>query len=62
VNGAGSDNDDQAVVCPIEDVDDLSTCFEDSARSVLCDGHLLLKENWRKNESAGFDPEVICGI
>jgi hypothetical protein len=48
-------------VC-VKDIDDLTTCFEDSARSVLCERHLLFKENWRKNEFAGFDPEVICGI
>jgi hypothetical protein len=34
----------------------LTTCFEYCARSALCERQLLLKENWRKNESAGFDP------
>src|SRR5580658_3886094 len=62
VDGAGANNDDEAIVRSIEDVYDLATRVENCARGVIGDRHLLLKEDWRENNSSGFDPEVICGI
>ena len=62
VDRARAYHDDQAIVRPVENVHNLMPCLEDSARRVLCDGQFLFKENWRKDDSTGFDPEVVCGI
>jgi hypothetical protein len=62
VDRAGTYNDNQAIIRSVEDVYDLATRVKNSARRIISDGHLLLKEDWRKNDSTGLDPEIICGI
>ena len=62
VNGAWADDDDETIVLSVEDVNNLAARLEDGARGVVGDWHFFLKKDGRKDNFAGFDSEIICGV
>ena len=62
VNGAGADDDKQAIVLAVEDVDDLVAGLEDGGGGLLGDRQLFFKKNRRENDFGPGYAKVICGI
>src|SRR5271168_1009593 len=62
VNGAGADDDEQAVVLAVEDVDDFGAGLEDRGGSLLGNWQLLFKKNRREDNFGPDYAKVISGI
>ncbi len=62
VDRTRSYHDNEAIVQAVEDVYDLAARVENGVRSVIGDGYFFLKKNGRKDDPAGFDSEVVCGV
>jgi hypothetical protein len=61
VDGAGADDDEEAVVFAVEDVDDLLAGLEDGGGGLLGDGQLFFEEDGWQDDFGPGDAEVICG-
>jgi hypothetical protein len=62
VNGAWADENEQAIVLPLEDGNDLVARVEYGGRRSFGNRKLFLKENRRENDLGPLDTEIFSGM
>jgi hypothetical protein len=62
VNGTGANQDQQAAISPIENIDDLSSRVEDGCRGSFADRVFLLKKDGGKDDFGPLDANVFSSV